>query len=527
MNDAVVIGSGPNGLVAANLLVDAGWDVLVLEAQPTIGGAVRSSEMMEPDFVNDHCSAFYPLGAASPHIADMGLENYGLRWTHAPFVVAHPSLDGSCPIISRNIEETVDSLGPDGDAWRRLYAVWEQRGDELIEALFTPFPPVRSGARLVKGIAWKELIRFARFAVLPVRRMGEEHFTADPARRLLGGLALHADLLPESQLSGFYGWMLAALGQSVGFPSPEGGAGNLTKAMAQRLRDKGGDIRVDALVKRVITNGSRATGVELADGERIPVGKAVLADVDAPQLYTRLLREHDVPADIRRDIERFQWDNATVKVDWNLDAPIAWSAEGARRAGTVHIAESVDELSVTSSELARGLVPTDPFLLFGQQSIADPTRAPAGAETAWAYTHVPMNTGWTRDDLERFADRMQARVEALAPGFGSTIRKRMVMGPVEFEEGNYNLVEGALGGGTAQLHQQLVFRPTAGLGRPETHIPGLFLASSAAHPGGGVHGACGANAAMAALHGPVKRAAVTAIRWAGRKQSAGKQRLIP
>ena len=527
MVDAVVIGSGPNGLVAANLLADAGWVATVLEAQPTPGGAVRSSELLEPGFVNDHCSAFYPLGAGSPVMKALELEKYGLRWCHAPYVIAHPASDGSCPVISRDIDETCASLGVDGDAWRALYAIWEAKGDELLDALFTPFPPVRNGLRITRGLAWKEIVRLARFAVLPVRRMGEEYFESSEARRLIAGLALHVDLLPEANLSGFYGYLLAGLGQSVGFPSPAGGAGQLTAAMIKRLETKGGAVRCNARVSEVLVRNGRASGVKIDGGEVIGVSQAVMADVDATQLYTQLLPAHLVPADVKRDIRRFQYDSATVKVDWNLDAPVPWAAGAARSAGTVHIAEDIDELSVTASELARNVVPANPFLLFGQQSMTDPTRSPAGKETAWAYTHIPFEASLDADELERFADKMQARVELLAPGFTGSIRKRLVTGPADFERANANLARGALGGGTAQLQQQLIFRPVSGLGRPETSIPGLFLASSSAHPGGGVHGACGANAARAALRGRVRQTFVDLARHAGKLQSRNKKPLVP
>jgi phytoene dehydrogenase-like protein len=241
----------------------------------------------------------------------------------------------------------------------------------------------------------------------------------------------------------------------------------------------------------------------------------VLADVNAPMLYRELVGADHLPADLMADLERFHWDDATVKVDWNLDGPIPWTAEPARRAGTVHLAEGVDALTLAASELARGLVPARPFLLMGQQSLTDPTRQPEGKETAWAYTHVPrrikgdagaadgpgISGEWTASDAERIADRIEGEIEVVAPGFRALIRGRHVMTPPMFEAENPNLDGSAINGGTAQLHQQLIFRPVPGFGRPETPIKGLYLASGSAHPGGGVHGAAGANAAKAALAG--------------------------
>jgi phytoene dehydrogenase-like protein len=519
MSDAVVIGSGPNGLVAANVLADRGWSVTVLEATSTPGGAVRSAELIEPGFVNDLCSAFYPLSAASPTIQDLHLEDHGLRWCHAPTVLAHPTRDGTCPVIDRDLETTCASLDAlqagDGAAWRDYYGRWRAIESALLASILTPFPPVRPALRLATSMSPRDLLRLTRFTLLPVRRMGEEEFAGEAARRLIAGAALHADFSPEATLSGMFGWLMCGLAQSFGFPVPEGGASGFSGALARRLEAKGGEVVCDAPVTRIVVRGKRAVAVQLAGGDEMTAGRAVLADVNAPLLYRELVGAEHLPAGLMKDLERFQWDDATVKVDWNLDGPIPWTAEPARRAGTVHVAEGVDALTASTSELARGLVPARPFLLMGQQSMTDPSRQPAGTETAWAYTHVPrrirgdagateasgkaISPDWTDDDAERMADRIEAEVEALAPGFRSRIRGRHVLTPPRFEAENPNLDGSAINGGTAQLHQQLVFRPVPGLGRAETPIRGLYLASGSAHPGGGVHGAAGANAAKAAI----------------------------
>ncbi|HTK16338.1 MAG TPA: NAD(P)/FAD-dependent oxidoreductase [Acidimicrobiia bacterium] len=519
MPDAVVIGAGPNGLVAANLLADRGWSVTVVEASSEPGGAVRSAELMEPGFVNDVFSAFYPLAVASPAIRNLKLEEFGLRWCRAPVVLAHPGRDALCPILSTDLDETAASLDAccpgDGDAWRRLFDRWTRLRDPLLAALFTPTPPITASARLAVS-AWSDgWTRVARFALLSVRRMGEEEFGSDAARRLLAGSALHADLSPEAVLSGFFAWMLCALGQEVGWPVPEGGSGRLTAALVDRLRSRGGEVVCDAPVDRIVIRDRRAVAVRVR-GDEIRATRAVLADVAAPSLYLDLVGAEHLPARVVEDVRRFEWDNATVKVDWNLDSPIPWTSEPARRAGTLHLADGVDGLSESSSALARGLVPARPFLVMGQQSMTDPTRMPAGAETVWAYTHVPreirgdaagvLDLPLDRAGLERIADRMQAEIECLAPGFGASVRGRHVMGPADLEARNANLAGGAIGAGTSQLYQQLVFRPVPGLGRPETPIRGLYLASASAHPGGGVHGACGANAARVAVgHDRIRR----------------------
>jgi phytoene dehydrogenase-like protein len=503
--------------VAANVLADRGWSVVVLEGQSTPGGAVRSGELIEPGFVNDLCSAFYPLAAASPTIQRLRLDDHGLRWCHAPTVLAHPTRDGTCPVIDRDLDATcasLEALHPgDGDAWRAFYGRWRSVEPALLASILSPFPPVRPALRIATSMSPRNLLRLTRFTLLPVRRMGEEEFEGDAARRLLAGAALHADFSPEATLSGMFGWLMCGLGQSFGFPVPEGGASAFTAALVRRLEAKGGTVVCDSAVRRVVVRDDRAVAVRLADGEEVPAERAVLADVNAPMLYRELVGPQYLPRGVLADLDRFHWDDATVKVDWNLDGPIPWTAEAARRAGTVHVAEDVDALTVVASELARGLVPARPFLLMGQQSVTDPSRQPAGTDTAWAYTHVPrhirgdagagagpaISPKWTDDDAERMADRVEAEVEALAPGFRSRIRGRHILTPPRFEVENPNLDGSAINGGTAQLHQQLVFRPVPGFGRPETPVRGLFLASASAHPGGGVHGAPGANAARAAL----------------------------
>jgi phytoene dehydrogenase-like protein len=513
MHDAVVIGAGPNGLVAANRLADAGWHVLVLEEQVEPGGAVKSGELTEAGFVSDLFSAFYPLAAAPSPLRDLRLEEHGLRWRRSDVAVAHPSADGSCAVLSTDLDETAASLDAfaagDGDAWRRLYEPWQRIGPEMMAMLTGGFPPLRPAGRLAAKLGPTETLRMARMAVLGVRRHAEETFRGAGGGRILAGNALHADLAPEVAPSAFYGWVLASLGQEVGFPVPEGGAGKLVEALVRRLTAHGGDVRCGQRVEAVVVRSGRAVGVRLAGGEEVPVRRAVLADVDAPQLYRQLLPATAVPTSVRGDLERFQFDSATVKVDWSLERPIPWTAADAGRAGTVHVADDMDYLTRHATELAMHLIPARPFLVMGQYAPVDETRMPAGKEVAWAYTHVPQRCAgdaagqlsgrWDEGELGAFADRIEAEVERLAPGFRALIRRRHVFGPYELQQRNRNLVNGALNGGTSQIHQQLVFRPTPGWGRPETPVKRLYLCSSAIHPGGGVHGAPGAAGARAAL----------------------------
>lgn len=501
--DAVVIGAGPNGLVAANALADAGWDVLVLEAAPDTGGAVRTAEVTAPGFRNDLFSAFYPLAAASPVIQGLDLAAHGLEWVHAPAVLAHPLPDGRCAVLSRSLEDTaagLEEFAPgDGEAWVEMFRGWQRIRDDLLDALFTPFPPVRAATRLAARLGVAGTLDFARLALLPVRRLGDERFRGDGGRLLLTGNAMHADIPPDAGGSGVFGWLLAMLGQDVGFPVPRGGAQNLAVALERRVVARGGAVRTGTRVATVVLGGGRAIGVRTDDGTEIAARRAVVADVDAPTLLQQLVGEDNLPARLRADLQRFQWDHPTIKVNWALDTGVPWSAAPARGAGTVHLGPDVDGFVDFAADISVGRAPQRPFLLFGQMTTADPTRSPAGTESAWAYTHVSGRQTWDRAEVDRHVERMEATVEDLAPGFRDHVLARHVQSPADLMRADSNLVDGAVNGGTAALHQQLVFRPTPGTGRPETAIPGLYLASASAHPGGGVHGACGWNAARSAL----------------------------
>ncbi|GAA1479156.1 NAD(P)/FAD-dependent oxidoreductase [Nocardioides aestuarii] len=513
-HDAVVVGAGPNGLVAANLLADRGWSVLVLEAQPDIGGAVRWDRGLHPDFVHDVFSSFYPLAAASPTIRDLALEEHGLRWSHAPAVLGHPLPDGRWALLHRDRDTTArlldEDMPGDGEAWLDLCDRWDRVAPSLIGALLTPFPPLKHGAGLALRLRRAGGLDFVRTLLTPALVLGDSRFRGDLPRLLLAGNAGHADIPLDAAGSGAMALLMTMLGQTVGFPVPVGGSGELTQSLARRLRALGGEIRCDAEVTEVVVEARRATGVRTRDGERHDASRAVVADVVATKLYGGLVPPAALPQRTLDAMSRFRLDAATVKVDWALDGPVPWQSTPACSPGTVHVADSVEEMTLAWSQVAAGRVPEHPFLLAGQMTTSDASRSPVGTESAWAYTHVPQRVvadagdggirgRWDADDLERMADRVQARLERLAPGFSARVAGRRVLGPRELEARNANLEGGAINGGTAQLHQQLVFRPVPGLGRAETPVRGLFLASASAHPGGGVHGAPGSNAARAAL----------------------------
>jgi phytoene dehydrogenase-like protein len=519
MADGVVIGAGHNGLVAANLLADAGWDVLVLEATGQAGGSVRTAELTLPGFRNDVFSSFYPLGAASPILRRLELEQHGLEWAHAPLALAHPHADGRCAVLSRDLQETAASLEAfapgDGAAWERLFQRWRRIRDPVLSGLFSLFPPVRAGLGLATRMPPRDLLRLARFALLPVRRIAEEEFDGAGGGLLLGGNALHADIGPEAPGSGFLGFLLCGVGQELGFPAVRGGAGELTSALLRRLEASGGKVVYDAPVEALEIRGRRAVAVRTTDGQVVPADRAVIGAIDVVTLYRKLIGEDHLPPAVVDDLARFQFDSATVKVDWALDGPVPWTAEPARRAGTVHLTDSMDDLTMYNAQLACGVIPAKPLIVVGQMTTTDPSRSPAGTETLWAYAHVPQTvrgdaggtiTGaWTASEAQEFADRIEARIEDKAPGFRDRILARHVMGPPAMQELNPSLVHGALNVGTAQIYQQLIFRPTPGMGRPTTPVRNVYLASGSAHPGGGVHGAPGANAATLAIRRDARR----------------------
>ncbi|MFI9379884.1 phytoene desaturase family protein [Kutzneria sp. NPDC052558] len=493
--DAVVFGAGHNGLVAANLLADAGWRVLVLESSDHPGGAVHSAEVTAPGFVTDLCSSSFPMAAASPVFEGLGLERHGLRWRHAPGVLAHVLPDGRGVLLSRDVSATMASVAEfaprDAEAWQGMFAQWQQLRDPLLDALFRPFPPITAAGKLLLTTGSAEALRLARMLTLSARTLAEERFDGAGARLLVNGNAMHADAGIDSPGSGVFGWLLAMIGQDRGYPVAEGGASALTDALVRRLESLGGQVECGRRVTEILIARGTAVGVRDHEGNAIRATQAVLADVPALDLYGNLVAAQHLPSRLLDDLRRHRLDPATIKVNWALSGPIPWTATEASAAGVVHLGGDLATMSGSCAALAMGRTPQNPFLLLGQTTTADPTRSPAGTESAWAYTHVPQGQRWSADRLSWFVDKIQHIVERHAPGFTGRIIARHVQGPDDFA--------GTVNGGTAAIAQQLVFRPVPGLGRADTPVDRLYLAGSAAHPGGGVHGAAGGNAARAAL----------------------------
>jgi phytoene dehydrogenase-like protein len=495
--DAIVVGAGHNGLVAANLLADAGWDVLVVEATPHPGGAVRSGYVTAPGYLSDLFSSFYPLGYASPVLGDLNLD---IAWTHSPDVLTHLLPDGRAATINRDVSATMASMEQfapgDGERWQSAYADWREVSRPMLDVVLRPFPPVRSGLGLARTLGVGGALRLGRRLVLSARELGSELFGGEGATLVLAGCALHTDLSPEDAGGGVYGWLLAMLGQEHGWPVPVGGAQQITSALVSRLR---GRIVYDAPVAKILVARGRAMGVQTTDGRLFRARRAVLADIPAPTLYLDMVGARWLPPRFVEDLAHFRWDGATLKVDWAVSAPMPWKNPAAAGAGTVHLGADLNGLTRYAAHLATDEIPPNPFMLMGQMTTADPSHSPPGTESLWAYTHLPHRSSWSAGEIDEHVARMEAVIEEHAPGFGRLVVGRNVFSPAGLESEDPSLVGGALGGGTAAVFQQLFLRPIPGLGRADTPVDRLFLASSSAHPGAGVHGAPGANAARAAL----------------------------
>lgn len=504
--EAIVIGSGPNGLVAASVLARAGVDVLVLERNPSRpGGAVGSSETTRPGFVHDVGAAFFPWGSLSPAFVSLGLHEHGLAWKRGKFESCHPAPDGSYACIARDSDLTMDHFGSTADAeqWRRITSWYQEIEPHLLHVLLRPFPAAGSALRI--GPA--NLVRLATVFGSRPASLAKRWFRTEAARRVLPGLGLHVDVGPDDPFGAALGFMLGMTATTGGYAVPVGGAQALADSLVRCLEHHGGRIRLGTPVARVIVRDDVVAGVELADGQEIPA-KTVLADTDVAALLLDMVDREYVPGRVVEFMRDYPRGWGTFKMDWALSAQVPWEVEPARDSAVIHAGDSLDDLSRFTRQVRRGELPDNPYLVIGQQSLVDSTRAPTGSHTLWAYSRVPSTLpggGWSAH-AESFADRVEERIEALAPGFRETILARRVVTPEGLEAMDPNLVGGDLGGGSNAWHRQLAFRPLFPYFRYRMPVRGLYLCSSYAHPGAGVHGMCGFNAAEIALRDLDRRA---------------------
>ena len=499
--DAIVIGSGPNGLVAACMLARAGLRVLVCEANPRRwGGALGSEEATLPGFVHDVGAAFFPFPRLSPAFRALDLEGQGLvQLRFAEFESCHPAPDGTVACISRDLGVTARHFGDptDGAAFARLAAWYQKAEPSILGILLGTLPTIAPVLKLLPF----DIFRLARILLASGGGLARRLFRGEAARRVMPGLALHVDVGPRDPLGAALGFMLSMTATTGGYAVPKGGAQVLADALVADLRRHGGEVRLASRVERVLTADRKAVGVRLVGGEELRAARgAVLADTSAASLLLDLVARDLVPGRVVRFMQRFPQGWGAFKVDWALSAPVPWAVPEARRASVVHAGDSLADLERFTAQVRRGELPDNPYLVIGQQSLIDPTRAPAGQHTLWAYSRVPgeLAGGWA-NHAQAFADRVDARIEALAPGFRSTILRRRVVAPPDLEAMDANLVRGDLGGGSNAWHRQLIFRPVFPWFRYRMPLKGLYLCSSYAHPGAGVHGMCGYNAAQIAL----------------------------
>lgn len=497
--DVVVIGSGPNGLTAACTLARRGHRVLVLEANPRRpGGALGSEEWTLPGFIHDVGAGFFPFGRSSPAFRHLDLEAAGVVWQNAELESCHPALDGSYACIARDAELAARHFGSeeDGQAWKKLAAFHAGVEPHLLATLMDPFPALRPALRL--GLA--NLLRITTKFSKSGRRLSRSLFGSEAARRVLPGLALHVDVGPDDWFGAGLGYMLGLTASTGGFAVPRGGAQSLTNALLTLLERNGGRLRLGARVTKIRVHARRATAVVLENGEEIAATRAILADTSAPSLCLDLLDQKHVPSRMLRKMRHFPLGFGTFKLDFALSGPVPFSVPQARASAVVHAGENLDDLSRFVREVRAGKLPEQPYLVLGQQSLIDPTRAPRGAQTLYCYSRVPSELagGWEQA-REAFADRISARIEGLAPGFQSLVLARKVHAPPDLERMNANLLGGDLGGGSNAWNRQLLFRPMFPYFRYRMPVRRLYLCSSYAHPGAGVHGMCGYNAARIAL----------------------------
>ena len=464
--DAVVVGSGPNGLAAAIEIARAGRSVLVLEAEQTLGGGTRSAELTLPGFVHDVCSAIHPLAACSPFFQGLPLDRHGLELVYPPLALAHPFDDGTAAVLDRSVEETGCSLAGDAGAYRRMMEPLARDASRLVPQLLGPltFPH----HPLVLG-------RFGLNAVKSATGFAGAALNGERARALFAGLAAHSMMPLERRPTAAFGLVLGMLGHTTGWPLARGGSQAIADSLVSYLHSVGGEILL----------GQRVDSMN-----DIPPARAVLFDL-TPRQVLRIAGDR-FPAPYRRQLSAYRYGPGAFKVDWALNGPVPWKAEPCRRAGTVHVGGTLAEIAMSERAVGNGRHPEKPYVLVAQQSLFDRSRSPEGKETLWAYCHVTSGSDFD------MVERVEAQIERFAPGFRDLVLARSVMPPIEMERHNANYVGGDINGGLQDL-RQLFARPVLRPVPYSTPNRKIYICSSSTPPGGGVHGMCGYFAARAAV----------------------------
>ena len=463
--DAIVIGAGPNGLAAAIEIARSGRSVRVYEANATIGGGARSGELTLPGFTHDICSAVHPLASGSPFFSQLPLEKYGLEFIHPPVALAHPFDDGTAAVLYRSLEETSLRLGRDRSAYERLMKPFVDRWRELSEDILGPprfprhpFLSARFGIRAMRSAA---------------KGFAESAFSEDKTRALFAGLAAHSFLSLDRLATSAFGLVLGLLAHTNGWPIAKGGSQSVSNALAAYLKDLGGEIVTNHRIRSL---------------SELPKAKAILCDVTPRQLIE--IAEESMPSGFRRRLSRYRYGPAAFKMDWAMSAPVPWRAAECAKAATIHLGGSFAEVVASEKLMASGNHADKPFIILCQPTLFDPSRAPQGKHTLWAYCHVPNGS---KVDM---SNKIEDQIERFAPGFRDCVLARSIISPARFEQYNANLIGGDINGGSQHLAQMFT-RPTLSL--YSTPIKNLYLCSSSTPPGGGVHGLCGYHAARVAL----------------------------
>ncbi len=467
MSTAIIVGAGPNGLAAAVTLAKAGVQVTVLEAADEIGGGTRSSEAILPGLLHDHCSAIHPMAVGSPFLTGLDLDRYGLSWRLPDIDCVHPLDGGSAGVLWRSVDDTAAGLGPDGSRWRGLFGWSSARFDALSEDIMAPLLRLPHHPLV--------LARFGAPTVLPASALAKCFRTAE-AQALFGGVAAHAFRPLHYPMTSAIGLGIITAGHRHGWAVAAGGSQSITNALASLLADLGGKIE---------------TGTRIEAATQLPPADVTMFDL-APETVAGILGDR-LPARVARAYRRFRRGPGAYKVDFAVEGGVPWTNADARRAGTVHVVGSLAELAANERDIHAGRMPERPFVLVGQQYLADPGRSVGNVHPVWTYAHVP--NGYSGDATAAII----AQIERFAPGFRDRVVGHTTRTTSQMASYNGNFVGGDIMTGSKDI-RQLTFGPRITLSPYRVGVPGMYICSAATPPGPGAHGMCGANAAQSALH---------------------------